>query len=282
MPKSARARSLARASVPPASTTSWATGPASKAASRSPDVAAEVAGRLVAVPARAIASSRSRRLPPATLAKIRRFRSTGMNGVVVRQQRLGLAQEQEAAVVQGEVEPVEDPGLGLGVEVHQGVAAGQQVDPRDRRVLDQVVAAEDHRAAEVLVEDVAAVASARSTSPGARAGRLRPPWRRTWPGGPGSGPPRRRRWRRSSPGRGRRRRPAASARTMARRVRLLARGAAGTPDAGSGRPAACSPASRGMTSSAIVSQAGGSRKKPVTLIRIVSKSRANSSGWTSR
>ena len=42
--------------------------------------------------------------------------------------------------------------LGLGVEVHQGVAADQQVDARDRGVLDQVVPAEDDRPSELLVE----------------------------------------------------------------------------------------------------------------------------------
>lgn len=39
---------------------------------------------------------------------------------------------------------------------------------------------------------------------------------------------------------------------------------------------------RGRISSASDSQAGGSRKNPVALIRVVSKSERNSSGWTSR
>lgn len=54
------------------------------------------------------------------------------------------------------MEPLEDLGLGLGVEVHQRVAADQQVDPGDRRVLDEVVAPEDHRTAQVLAEAVPA------------------------------------------------------------------------------------------------------------------------------
>ena len=58
--------------------------------------------------------------------------------------------------MQGEVESLEDPRLGLAVEVHQCVAARQEVDPRDRGVLDQVVPAEDHRAAKLLVEQIPA------------------------------------------------------------------------------------------------------------------------------
>jgi hypothetical protein len=40
-------------------------------------------------------------------------------------------------------------------------------------------------------------------------------------------------------------------------------------------------AMRGRMSEARYSQAGGSRKKEVTLMRMVLNSRANSSGWTS-
>src|SRR5262245_48204032 len=72
------------------------------------------------------------------------------------QQHLRLAEEEEAAVGQREVEAAQDPGLGLAVEVHEGVAADEEVDPGDRRVLHQVVAAEDHRPAELLVKDVVA------------------------------------------------------------------------------------------------------------------------------
>ena len=62
----------------------------------------------------------------------------------VAQQHLGLAEEQHAVGPQREVQAVEDLRLGLGVEVHQRVAAGEQVDVGDRGVLDQVVAPEDH------------------------------------------------------------------------------------------------------------------------------------------
>ena len=75
----------------------------------------------------------------------------------VAQQHLGLAEEEDAVVGQGEVEPAQDPGLGLGVEVHQRVAADEQVDPGDGGVLHEVVAAEDERAPQVLAEDVPVV-----------------------------------------------------------------------------------------------------------------------------
>jgi hypothetical protein len=46
----------------------------------------------------------------------------------------------------------QDAALRFGVEVHQGVTADDQVDARDRRILDEVVAAEDDRAPQLLVE----------------------------------------------------------------------------------------------------------------------------------
>ncbi len=39
------------------------------------------------------------------------------------------AEEEVAPVVEGEVEPAENPGLGLRVEVHERVAADQEVHP---------------------------------------------------------------------------------------------------------------------------------------------------------
>ncbi len=75
-----------------------------------------------------------------------------------REQHLGLAQEQEPTLVQGEVEAREDLRLGLGVEVHEGVAAREEIEARDRRVAGDVMAAEDHPAAEVAAEDEAGAA----------------------------------------------------------------------------------------------------------------------------
>ena len=120
-----------------------------------------------------------------TLRKMPALEVDRREQVAVAEQHLGLAEEQHAAVGEREVEPGEDPGLGLGVEVHQRVAADQQVDPGDRGVLDQVVAAEDHRAAQVLAEDVAAGRPARSTAPELRRDAARPRGRRS--GLPGLG-----------------------------------------------------------------------------------------------
>jgi hypothetical protein len=75
-----------------------------------------------------------------------------LEAVAGRQQHFGLAEEQIATGTQGEVEPVDDLGLRLDVEVHQGIAADQQVEPGDRGVAGDVVAAEDHSSAQLGVE----------------------------------------------------------------------------------------------------------------------------------
>jgi hypothetical protein len=84
--------------------------------------------------------------------------SMGENRLVWLSSISALAEEQHAGRGEREVEPREDPRLRLGVEVHQRVAAQQQVDPRDRGVLHQVVPPEDHRAAQVLAEMVTTAA----------------------------------------------------------------------------------------------------------------------------
>ena len=71
-----------------------------------------------------------------------------------RDERLRLAEKEVAVVVEREVEVADDPPLRLGVEIHERVPADEQVDSRDRRVLDDVVAAEDHTATEVLPDRV--------------------------------------------------------------------------------------------------------------------------------
>ena len=121
-----------------------------------PDVPDQVVDRLLAAGPRHVHQPLAQ-VAPGDLGEDPALQVHRDERIVVGQERLGLAEEEEPALVQREVEPLEDAGLGLGVEVHQGVAAGQEVDPGDRRVLDQVVAAEDHRAAEVLVEGVSAV-----------------------------------------------------------------------------------------------------------------------------
>ncbi len=53
------------------------------------------------------------------------------------------------------METLEDAGLRLGVEVHQRVATGEEVDARDGCILHEIVAPEDDAAPHVLVELVA-------------------------------------------------------------------------------------------------------------------------------
>ena len=49
----------------------------------------------------------------------------------------------------------QDPGLSLRIEIHQGVAAHQQIQVRDGSILNQIVAPKDNGAAKVGAEDVA-------------------------------------------------------------------------------------------------------------------------------
>ena len=72
-----------------------------------------------------------------------------------------------------------------GVEVHERVAADEQVDARDRRVVNEVVAAEDHRPAKVLAEHEAPCRCARSSARAAPAAPPRPPWPCSSPAGLG-------------------------------------------------------------------------------------------------
>ena len=72
----------------------------------------------------------------------------------VRHQHLGLAEKQKAAIGEREMEPREDARLDLRVEIHQRVAADDQRHPRDGRVLNQIVAPEDHGPSQLLIEDV--------------------------------------------------------------------------------------------------------------------------------
>ena len=69
--------------------------------------------------------------------------------VALIEQHLGFAEHQESAVFQREVETREDARLRFGGEIHQGVPADKEVEPRDRRVLDEIVPAEDDHAAQV-------------------------------------------------------------------------------------------------------------------------------------
>ena len=93
----------------------------------------------------------------AVLRKMRRLRSIGSKIRLWLSSISALPRNSTPRRREREVQPAEDLGLGLLVEVHQRVPAHQQVDPGDRRVLHQVVAAEDDRAAQVLAEAVVAV-----------------------------------------------------------------------------------------------------------------------------
>ena len=75
--------------------------------------------------------------------------------------RLRAAQQQHAARAQAVVEQRHQAPLQRGVEVDQQVAAGQDVEPGERRVEDHVVLREQHHVADALVDLVAAVAAAK-------------------------------------------------------------------------------------------------------------------------
>src|SRR5690606_31679261 len=85
------------------------------------------------------------------------FQIDGAEKVGIREQHLRLAKKQKSGVVQGEVKTGEDARLRFGVEIHQHVAADEQVNTGDGRVLNQIVAAKDDGAAQILAKGVAAV-----------------------------------------------------------------------------------------------------------------------------
>src|SRR6266480_1745872 len=65
------------------------------------------------------------------------------------QEHLGFPQEEVALLGQGVVEASQDFGLCILFEVHQRVPRDQQIYPRDRRILQLVVAPKLDRAAQV-------------------------------------------------------------------------------------------------------------------------------------
>lgn len=69
---------------------------------------------------------------------------------------LGRAQQQHAAGPQAVVEQRHQPLLQRGAEIDHQVAARQDVEPRERRVEDDVVLREQHHLADALVDAVAA------------------------------------------------------------------------------------------------------------------------------
>lgn len=64
--------------------------------------------------------------------------------IAVAQQHLGVAEKLGSLRWRCKMQAAQRITLHLCFHLHQGVAAQQQVHPRDRRVPDQVVATEDH------------------------------------------------------------------------------------------------------------------------------------------
>ena len=61
-----------------------------------------------------------------------------------------------ASIIQCKVESRQDPGLCLGIEIHENISADEQVDPRDGWVANQVVTSEDDGATELDAKNPAA------------------------------------------------------------------------------------------------------------------------------
>src|SRR5215470_10256809 len=75
----------------------------------------------------------------------------------MREQELGPAQEKYAVIVERKMKSRENASLGVGVEIHQGVATHEQIETGDRRVMDQIVTAKNNRASEIALENQLAV-----------------------------------------------------------------------------------------------------------------------------
>ncbi len=84
--------------------------------------------------------------------QIERHKQTG-----VRKQHFGLAQHQKALGLERKMKAIQDVVLRLGIKVHQGVAADEQVNARDGRVLHQIMPPEDDRAPQVFAEGIGLV-----------------------------------------------------------------------------------------------------------------------------
>ncbi len=58
--------------------------------------------------------------------------------------RFRQAEEQQPPGIEGEIEDLESAGLGAAIQVDQQVAAGNQVEPGERRILQEIVRREHH------------------------------------------------------------------------------------------------------------------------------------------
>ena len=70
--------------------------------------------------------------------------------------RLGGTEKEPPARSQGEVGDLDDALLGVAVEIDQQVAAAEEIDARERRVLEQVVHREQHGLAQLAADAIAA------------------------------------------------------------------------------------------------------------------------------
>ena len=202
-PKSPRAGSLTYRIRPSGDTISMGCGPAASAASwaarsiRAPSPPGASWSAMIAT--RACRDGMLRQLPEHPVLEVGRGEQIAM-----RRHHLGPPEHEDAAVAERELEVAQDPLLRLRGQVHQGVAAHQQVEARDRRVGDQVVDARRSPCGAGPCGRRGARPAARSSARADRRGPTPSPWARRRPGGPRRAPPRRRRWRRSSRARGRR------------------------------------------------------------------------------
>ena len=186
--------------------------------------------------------------------------------LVLAADRLGRAEEQVPALAQREVEQADEALLDLGLEIDQQVAAADQVEARERRVLQQVLRREGDRLPERLPDAVGVVlllepalealgrdvlGDAAGIDAAARRRPARPPRRRS---------------RTASDRRSCRRPPPARTTSIAIEYASSPVEQPGTQTridrAGRAAPAR----SGAMTLSASACQASGSRKNPVTLI----------------
>ena len=155
VPKSWRARSLAPVRRPSGSTSSSATrGSAglvhvvgsAKSRAHLGDSGPLTSNGRSPVAVRAVGVS-GYRWGSATKIRCRRLSGSEAVGAAAKH-HLGPPEEEEAVLAQRVVQARDDERLGLRIEVHQGVAAGREVDPGDRGIPGQVEAAEDHRPAQ--------------------------------------------------------------------------------------------------------------------------------------
>ena len=110
--------------------------------------------------------------------KSRFFLSMTANSGAAFVDALRRAEEQLAFGPQREMEDVERPDLRVARQVDQQVAAGHQVEARERRILQQVVHREQHRlahlaadpVAEVLLDEVARAAAPATRRPRSSSG----------------------------------------------------------------------------------------------------------------